>query len=201
MVLHDETRLVVEQLLNIVVDVHQCPAGRSTSQSTVADTGSSSSTVTSSTPPTQEQLRWDGKDAQAHALIALYMKRIIPHILSWDTLASLYVVCNEARVAYLRKQLEDVYMTENELVDVYVTHIKDVKEKLANIDEIILNTSLISMLLKRLLESFQIFATTIRLFSKGNTDIYAFDEVVVSLLLRITIIRGISERGRLRLWF
>ena len=31
--------------------------------------------------PTAEQARWDGKDAQAHALIALSVKRnITPHI-------------------------------------------------------------------------------------------------------------------------
>jgi len=46
-------------------------------------------------PPIVEQTRWDGKDAQAHALIMLSVKRtIIPHIWSckiakdaWNTLA------------------------------------------------------------------------------------------------------------------
>ena len=46
-------------------------------------------------PPTVDQTRWDGRDAQAHALIALSVKRtIIPHIWScksakdaWNTLA------------------------------------------------------------------------------------------------------------------
>ena len=33
--------------------------------------------------PTQDQRRWDGRDAKSHALIALSMKRsIIPHICS-----------------------------------------------------------------------------------------------------------------------
>ena len=90
------------------------------------------------------------------------MKRqIVPHIRScstskqaWDTLASLYAERNEACVAYLRKQLEDVYMAENESVHVYVTRIKYLKEQLANIDEIIPNTSLISTLLKGLPGSF-----------------------------------------------
>ena len=61
--------------------------------------------------PNAEQLCWDGRDAQAHALIALFVKRaIIPHIRSckttkdvWDTLTTLYQARNEARVAYLRK--------------------------------------------------------------------------------------------------
>ena len=60
-------------------------------------------------PPIAEQIRWDGKDVQTHALLALSIKRtIIPHICSckttkesWDTLATLYQTRNEARVAYL----------------------------------------------------------------------------------------------------
>ena len=47
-------------------------------------------------PSTTEQIHWDGRDAQAHALIALSVKRaIIPHIRScrtakdaWDTLTT-----------------------------------------------------------------------------------------------------------------
>ena len=65
--------------------------------------------------PTQNQLCWDAHDVQAHALIALSCRRgVIPHIHScksskeaWDVLASLYQVCNEARVAFLRKKLDD----------------------------------------------------------------------------------------------
>ena len=47
--------------------------------------------------PNAEQLRWDGKDAQAHALIAFSVKRaIIPHIRSCK-------IENETHAAYLRK--------------------------------------------------------------------------------------------------
>ncbi|RYA67843.1 hypothetical protein DD598_26710 [Enterobacter cloacae complex sp. 2DZ2F16B1] len=60
-----------------------------------------------------EQAHWDVKDAQAHALIALSVKRtIVPHICSaksakqaWDILASLYASRNEAKIALLRKDL------------------------------------------------------------------------------------------------
>ena len=89
----------------------------------------------------------------------------------------MYAVRNEARVAYLTKQLEDVCMAESESMDVYITRIKDLKEQLANIDEIIPNLSLISTLLKSLPESFQSFATTLRLVAKGNPNMYTFDEV------------------------
>ena len=61
--------------------------------------------------PTLEQSRWDGRDVQAHALIALSIKHtMVPHIRSatsakqaWDILAHLYAGRNEANVAYLQK--------------------------------------------------------------------------------------------------
>ena len=65
--------LVAKQLWNIVVDVDKQPASPTT-QPIVIDPTTSSGTVAMPSPPTQEQLRWDGKDAQAHALIALSVK-------------------------------------------------------------------------------------------------------------------------------
>ena len=78
-------------------------------------------------PPTAEQSHWDGKDAQAHALLALSVKRaIIPHICSCktskdagDVLTTLYQARNEAPVAYLRKQLESEHMNEGDSVDTF----------------------------------------------------------------------------------
>ncbi|MCO5568304.1 hypothetical protein L7F22_022003 [Adiantum nelumboides] len=63
---------------------------------------------------TSEQARWNVKDAQAHALIALFVKRTItPHIRStisvkqaWDILVGLYAGRNEAKIALLRKESE-----------------------------------------------------------------------------------------------
>ena len=93
--------------------------------------------ATVSVVPTAEQLRWDGRDDQAHALIALSLKHaIIPHIRScktakdaWDTLTTLYQVRNEAHVAYLRKQLESEHMNEGDSMDSFLTKIKDFKEQ------------------------------------------------------------------------
>ena len=62
-------------------------------------------------------------------MIALSVKRsIIPHIRScktakdaWDTLTTLYQARNEARVAYLRKQLESEHMNEGDSMDSFLT--------------------------------------------------------------------------------
>lgn len=79
-------------------------AAASSSSTTVAGTRSTTTAAAAGAIlPTAEQAPWDGKDAQAHALIALSVKRdIIPHIRSakttkqaWDILADLYagLVC------------------------------------------------------------------------------------------------------------
>ena len=93
----------------------------------------------------------NNKDAQSHALIALSVKRaIIPHIRSckttkdaWDTLTTLYQARNEARVAYLRKQLESEHMNEGDSMDSFLTKIKDFKEQLIFADEMIPDSSLV----------------------------------------------------------
>ena len=97
----------------------------------VADSSSSATVL-----PTVQQARWDGKDAQAHALIALSVKRnITPHICSakiakqaWDTLAHLYAGRNEAKISYLRKELESKVMREEDDMNVFLAEIKDLKE-------------------------------------------------------------------------
>jgi hypothetical protein len=64
--------LIAKQLWNIVVDVYKRPASY-TAQLIVIDPTNFLGTVAMPSP-TQEQLRWDEKDAQAHALIALSVK-------------------------------------------------------------------------------------------------------------------------------
>ena len=141
-------------------------------------------------PPTVDQTRWDGRDAQAHALIALSVKRtIIPHIRScksakdaWNTLARLYQVRNEARVAYLRKQLESEHMNEGDSMDNFLTKIKDLKEQLIAADEILPDSSLVQTLLNGLPDLYQSFASTLRLMMKGDPNALLFEELVSILL-------------------
>ena len=111
--------------------------------------GSSTSVAPVRAPPlTVEQIRWDGKDAQAHALIALSVKRaIIPHSRScktakdaWDILSTLYQARNEACVAYLRK-----HMNEGDSMDSFLTKVKDLKEQLIAADEVLSDSSLATM--------------------------------------------------------
>jgi len=80
--------------------------------------------------PTAKQAHWDIRDAQAHALIALYVKRTItPHIRfskicktslgysSW----SLCKLQNEAKIALLvHKELESKIMHEEDEMDTFL---------------------------------------------------------------------------------
>ncbi|MCO5554452.1 hypothetical protein L7F22_007982 [Adiantum nelumboides] len=91
-------------------------------------------------------------------------------------------VRNEARVAFLRKKLDDERMSEGESMDAFLTRIKDLRAQLINIDEIISDASLTSTMLSGLPDAYQSFATTLRLLSKNNPNTYSFDELVALLL-------------------
>lgn len=87
--IHDENVLVTKNLWNIVVGTEVRPprpiatTGASGGQNATDDDPSS---TIPALPPTHQQSRWDGRDAQAHALIALYIKRgITPRVRSCST--------------------------------------------------------------------------------------------------------------------
>ena len=127
---------------------------------------------------------------QAHALIALSVKRtMIPHICSattakqaWDILAHLYAGRNEANVAYLRKQLESLHMQGGDSMDTFLTEIKDLKEQLIAVGEVISDGSLVQTVLDGLPDTYQPFASTFRLITKGNPEAIKFDALVAILL-------------------
>ena len=82
----------------------------------------------------------------------------------------------------LKRQLEETRMQEGESMDAFLTKIKDFKEQLLNIDEVISDKQLVSKVLAALLDSYQGFATTIRLLTRGKES-FNFDELI-SLLLQ-----------------
>jgi hypothetical protein len=82
----------------------------------------------------------------------------------------------------LKRQLEETRMQEGESMDAFLTKIKDFKEQLLNIDEVISDKQLVSKVLAALPDSYQGFATTIRLLTRGKES-FSFDELI-SLLLQ-----------------
>ncbi|MCO5562424.1 hypothetical protein L7F22_016052 [Adiantum nelumboides] len=140
--------------------------------------------------PIAEQAHWDVKDAQAHALIALSVKRTITsHIRStkstkqaWEILAGLYAGRNEAKTALLRKELESKIMNEEDDTNTFLVGVKDINEQHIFVGEVILNSSLVQTVLDALPNSYQIFASTWRLMNQRNPEVVKFDEVCTLLL-------------------
>ena len=128
--------LVYKGFCNIVEGFDVRPG--SVDSDTVENVVSTSTSNVATVLPTTEQVCWDGRDAYAHASIALCIKHtIVPHIClartakqACDILVQLYAGRNEAHVAYLRKQLESKHMEEGDSMDIFLTNIKDLKEKL-----------------------------------------------------------------------
>ncbi|MCO5580597.1 hypothetical protein L7F22_034467 [Adiantum nelumboides] len=148
-----------------------------------------------------EEARWDVKDVQAHALIALSVKHtIIPHIRSaksakeaWDILAGLYAGRNEAKIALLRKELESKIMNEKDDMDTFLASIKDINEQLISAGEIISDSSLVQTVLDALSDSYQTFTSTWRLMNQRNPEVVKFDEVCTLLLQE-----ALSRKNRFR---
>ncbi|MCO5606417.1 hypothetical protein L7F22_060605 [Adiantum nelumboides] len=151
--------------------------------------------------PTTEQARWDVKDAQAHVLIVQSVKRTNTlHICStkfakqaWDILAGLYVGCNEAKIALLRKELESKIMNEEDDMDTFLAGVKDINEQLIFAGEVISDSSVMQTVLDALPNSYQTFASPWKLMNQRNPEVVKFDEVCTLLLQE-----ALSKKNRYR---
>lgn len=110
----------------------------------------------------EKQKKWDRRDAQAHSVIALSVKRsILPHIRScktsksaWEVLAKMFQVKNTAKVFFLRNQLSTLKMQEGDTLSNHLMKIKDLREELLSIDEIVENSQFVSITLNSLPHSY-----------------------------------------------
>jgi hypothetical protein len=91
---------------------------------------------------------------------------IIPHIReattsteTWTMLKELYETSNTNRILFLKTKLLGIKMDGNESVSSFLGHIKEVKDKLVNIGEIVFNTDLVTITLNCMLEYYHMFIT------------------------------------------
>lgn len=97
--------LVVKHLCPTVEAVEVCIYASPSTP--LAAKGNSCRVIEVSRAPIAKQARWDGQDANAHALkkgITQHIKCCVTAKFAWSSLASLYQVRNEAWVAYLKRQ-------------------------------------------------------------------------------------------------
>ena len=73
-------------------------------------------------------------------------------------------------------------MNEGDSMDNFLVKIKDLKEQLAAVEEIIPDSSLVQTVLDGLPDSYQSFASTLRLLMKGNPNAIKFEELMAILL-------------------
>ena len=69
-------------------------------------------------------------------------------------------------------------MNEGDSMDSFFTKVKDLKEQLIVVDEVLQDSTLVQSILNGLPDSYQSFASTLRLMMKGNLNALAFKELV-----------------------
>jgi hypothetical protein len=110
---------------------------------------------------------------------------IIPHIREaktsvemWTMLKALYETSNTNRILFLKTKLLGIKMDGNESVSSFLGRIKEVKDKLGNIGEIVSNTDLVTITLNGMLEDYHMFITGLAAREKPPT----FEELTRILL-------------------
>ena len=128
----------------------------------------------------------DKHENKAKVLLHMFVKdSIIPHIKeaktsvkTWIALKFLYETSKTNRIVFLKTKLLGIKMDGNESVSSFLGRIKEVKDKLVNIGEIVSNTDLVTITLNGLLEDYHMFITGLAAREKSPT----FEEMTGILL-------------------
>jgi hypothetical protein len=110
---------------------------------------------------------WEKHENKAKVLLHMSIKdRIIPHIreattsaTTWKMLKALYETSNTNHILFLKTKLLGIKIYGNESVSSFLGRIKEVKDKLVNIGEIVSNTDLVTITLNGMLEDYHMFIT------------------------------------------
>ena len=108
---------------------------------------------------------WNKRETKAKVTLWMIVKdNVIPHIrncetskVTWDMLRSLYETRDANRVLFLKSKLLSINMETNEGVSKFISHIKDLSDKLGDIGEIVDNTDLVTITLKGLVPDYKVF--------------------------------------------
>jgi hypothetical protein len=102
--------------------------------------------------------------------------RILRHIrdattsaATWTTLKALYETSNTNRILFLKTKLLGIKMDGNEYVSSFLGRIKEEKDKLINIGEIVSNIDLVTITLNGMLEDYHMFITGLAAREKPPT--------------------------------
>jgi hypothetical protein len=129
---------------------------------------------------------WDKRKNKAKVLLRMSVKdNIISHIReaktsakTWTTLKALYETSNTNHILFLKTKLLGIKIDGNESVSSFLGHIKEVKDRLGNIGEIVSSTDLVTITLNGMLEDYQMFIIGLAVRDKSPT----FEELTSILL-------------------
>jgi hypothetical protein len=132
--------------------------------------------VVASVTTTQIQ-DWEKRKNKAKVLLHMSVKDIIiSHIRedttsaeTWTTLKALYETSNKNHILFLETKLLGIKIDGNEYVSSFLGHIKEVKDKIVNIGEIVSKTDLVTFTLNGILEDYQMFITGLAAREKPPT--------------------------------
>jgi len=79
----------------------------------------------------------------------------------WGILKDLYEIRNTNRPLFLKRKILSLKIEENETVTSFITKIKDLKNKLANIGDIVADTYLVTITMNGVTDDYQMFITRI----------------------------------------
>ena len=112
---------------------------------------------------------WNKRELKAKLTLRMSIKyNIISHIrncttteATWDTLKGLYQTTDANRVLFLKTKLLSIKMEANEGVRKFISHIKELSDKLGDIGEVVESSDLVIVNLKSLLPDYKVFISVL----------------------------------------
>eukprot|EP01018_Ginkgo_biloba_P022452 Gb_27180 [translate_table: standard] len=145
-----------------------------------------------SSPPTPAELRaqeqFEDVDQEVVTMICMsvnddclsHVKDATTSKQACDNLKVIYDTGNESQVLYLRNELYGMKMSEGDLVTSHIAQIKNLKEQLTIVGEVVRPKELIHITLNSLSHSYEMFVTGLTTTSRVSTII--FEELCGMLL-------------------
>jgi len=117
---------------------------------------------------------WEKREGRARTLLKMLVKDcIIPHIREckttneiWGIMKELYEIKNSNHFLFLKSKILSLKMEENETVASFVTRIKDLKNKSADIGHTVDDTDLVTIAMNGVIDDYQMFVTGINVREK-----------------------------------
>ena len=127
---------------------------------------------------------------------------MVPHIRScqtskaaWDTLENMFASKNDAKVSFMKRELNDTYMEEDDTMAHHLKKLQDLKEQLLNIDEVTPDADMVNLTLDSLSKYYLGFRTSLNLSLRGGANSLTFQELVGLLLQEKQSRKKLSTRG------